>query len=206
MRNCHFTSVVLASVLLLAAAPTAMAATDEGQNPATPVVERLQNALLDVMKQGSKLDVNGRYMRLEPVITETHDFEFSVPRVFGEDWKRLTDAQKQTVTDLYRRVSIMTFAQQFSDYHGERFSIVDEKPASRGDRLVRSVMHLPSGESVHFDYLLRQSDGQWRIINTVFDGVSGLSMERSRYQPLLQQQGADALIAQLRKAAAGQQP
>ncbi len=205
MRNYGLARVVLASVLLLAAARTTIAA-DDGQKPGTAVVKQLQDALLDVMKQGSKLDVNGRYTRLEPVITETHDFEFSVPRVFGEDWKRLTDAQKQTVADLYRRVSTMTFAQQFSDYHGEQFSVVDEKPASRGDRLVRSVMHLPSGESVHFDYLLHEADGQWRIINTVFDGVSGLSMERSRYQPLLQQQGADALIAQLRKAAAGQQP
>jgi phospholipid transport system substrate-binding protein len=204
MRNYHFASVMLAGVILLAAARTTLAATDEGQNPGTAVVERLQNALLDVMKQGSKLDVNGRYMRLEPVITETHDFEFSIPRVFGEDWQRLTDAQKQTVAELYRRATIMTFAQQFNDYHGEQFSVVDEKPTARGDRLVRSVMRVPQGPAVHFDYLLRKVDGQWRIINTVFDGVSGLSMERARYQPLLQQRGADALIVQLRKAAAGQ--
>jgi phospholipid transport system substrate-binding protein len=189
--------------LLLATARGTIAA-DEGQNPGTAVVQRVQGALLDVMKQGAKLDIKGRYAQLEPVITETHDFEFIVPRVFGDDWQRLTDAQKRTVVDLYRRASIMTYAREFNEYHGERFQILDEKPTSRGSRVVRSVMLQPSGESVHFDYLLHQTDGQWRIINTIFDGVSGLTINRARYQPLLQQQGVDALIAQLRKEASGE--
>jgi len=200
MRSPRLFTVVLVIALQLAAARVAIPA-DDSQAPGTAVVEQLQGTLLDVMKNADQLGVEGRYAKLEPVITATHDFDYVTPRVFGEDWKQLSDDQKKTVQDLYRRASIMTIARQFDGYHGERFEIIDEKPTSNGERLVRSEMRQPSGDAVHFNYLLREGDGQWRIINTVYDGVSGVTMDRSRYQPLLQQKGADALIAQLRKEA-----
>jgi phospholipid transport system substrate-binding protein len=210
MRNRRLAHVMLFLSLAIATV-NAVAAADDGQQPAaavdqpgTAVVERLQSALVGAMKGGAKLDLKGRCAQLEPAITQAHDFDDVVPEVFGDDWQRLTPAQKQTVIDLYRKVSVMTFAQQFNEYHGEKFQVLDEKPIARGDRIVRSLMRLPNGESVHFDYVLHQSDGQWRIVNTVFDGVSGFAMDRSRYQPLLQQRGADALIAELKKAATGQ--
>jgi phospholipid transport system substrate-binding protein len=174
----------------------------DAADPAAATVERVQTTLVDVMKNGEKLGVKGRYTQLEPVISGTHDFDFVTPRVFGDDWQKLSDPQKQTVADLYRRVSIMTFAQQFDSFHGERFEVVSSNPASDGDQFVRTVMHGPQGQHIAFDYLLHQKAGKWFIVNTVFDGVSGLSMDRARYQPLLQQRGPDALIDQLRKQAA----
>jgi phospholipid transport system substrate-binding protein len=200
VRHYRVSLISFCAVALLAGRLTFAAG---GADPATATVEKVQSTLIDVMKNGEKLGVQGRYTELAPVITETHDFSFVTPRVFGEDWSKLSSPQKETVSDLYRRISIMTFAQQFDSFHGEHFEVVSSAPAADGTQFVRTVMHGPQGNNVAFDYLLRQKDGRWFIVNTVFDGVSGLSMDRARYQPLLQQQGPDALIDQLRKQAAG---
>jgi phospholipid transport system substrate-binding protein len=199
MRHRRLASTSIALALLLFAAARGVFAAEDVRKPGTAVVEQLQNALLDAMKKGEQLDVKARYALLEPVITEAHDFDFVAPRVFGDAWQKLTDEQKKTVLDLYRQAAIMTFAQQFNAYQGEQFRILDEQATSRGTRVVRSEMLEPSGKTVHFDYLLHNADGKWRIINTSFDGVSGMSMDRARYQSVLEQRGVDALITLLRQ-------
>jgi ABC-type transporter MlaC component len=100
----------------------------------------------------------------------------------------------------------MMYAREFKDYHGETFAIVNEAADKRGGRIVRTEMRVPGGSTVHFDYLLHQVGDRWSIINTNFDGVSGLSMDRSRYEPLLRNRGPDELISQLRAAASGTAP
>jgi phospholipid transport system substrate-binding protein len=183
--------------------PYAWGAAAGENSPAASVVSDLQNALLDAMKLGPQADVQERYAKLAPVISRAYDFTYVTPRVFGAGWQKLSEEQKQTIADLYQRAAIMMYATEFNDYHGEQFVIVKDEADSRGNRIVRTEMRSPGAQTVHFDYQLHRTDDRWSIVNTIFDGVSGLSMDRSRYEGLLRDQGPDALIRALRTAANG---
>jgi phospholipid transport system substrate-binding protein len=165
---------------------------------ATPVVERLQAALLDVMKHAGDLGYSGRYTKLEPVIRATHDFDYIVRAMLGQSVKQLSDPQFKEVVDAFAEMGISTYAREFDSYSGESFWVVDEKPATRGNRLVHSVMRAPSGGTVRFDYVLRQSGDEWRIVNTIADGVSQLAVDRSQAQAVLREQGYEGLIRWIR--------
>lgn len=178
------------------------AATGEN-SAAASVVSDLQNALLAVMKQGPKVAVQDRYEKLAPVISRVYDFAYVTPRVFGAGWKSLSDQQKATIADLYQRAAIMSYATEFNDYHGEQFVILKDEADARGNHVVRTEMRSPGAQTVRFDYQLHPTDDRWSIVNTIYDGVSGLSMDRSRYEGLLRDRGPDALIDALRKAASG---
>ena len=49
------------------------------------------------------------------------------------------------------------------------------------------------------NYLLRQTNGQWRIMNVVAQGVSDLSLKRADYTAVIKTEGFDSLINRLEK-------
>ena len=50
---------------------------------------------------------------------------------------------------------------------------------------------------IPLDYSLQQTDGDWRIINIIADGVSDLALRRSEYAGIIQDLGFDGLIKHL---------
>ena len=65
--------------------------------------------------------------------------------------------------------------------------------------LVRSQFTRSNGDTVSFDYLLRQNKKGWRIINILADGVSDLALKRVEYRSILKQKGFKDFIDMLKK-------
>jgi len=191
-------AVLLALLLFLPAGPATAA--DQGSgDPAAPatVVETLHAALLHVMRHGSELGFEGRYAYLKPVIAGTHDLSYIARVVLGRHWRDLDPGQQERFVDVFTRLVLATYADQFHSYDGERFETIEVGALPRERMLVETRFVESDGEEVDFDYLLHQRSGNWLIINIVADGVSDLAMKRAEYGALLAQQGFDALIGRL---------
>ncbi len=180
------------SLAMLCALGAYVSAAEE--RPASATVEKLQAALLDSMKNAKALGEQGSYEKLKPVVEEVHDFPYIMRAVLGSSASQLTPEQFKQAAAAYADGSARIYAHEFNSYSGEHFVILEEKPQPRDTRLVRSVLQSPGNPDVHFDYLLRQSDGQWRIVNTTAEGVSQLAMDRSQAQSALKQGGFDGLM------------
>jgi phospholipid transport system substrate-binding protein len=192
-NSLHIRAAVLAMVCVLGA--HALAAEDR---PAAAVVEKLQAALLDSMKNGKTLGEQGRYEKLKPVVEEVHDFPYIVRVLLGSAASQLTPEQLKEAAAAYADGSARIYAHEFNNYSGEHFVTLDEKQEPRGTRVVRTAMQSSGNADTRFDYLLRQSDGQWRIVNTIAEGVSQLAIDRSQAQSALKQGGFDGLMAWIR--------
>ena len=187
--------LALAAGLLLTASVTPVrAAASDG---ATGVVERFQAALISAMSEAKTLGYEGRYKKLEPAIEESHDLAGIAKFAAGRYWEKLSDEQKKKYLDAFAKLSIATYAYRFDDYSGERFKALSEEANSNGDSLVRTLLSTSNGEKIHFDYVLRRKNGNWRIINIIVDGVSDLAIKRSEYGNIIRDQGGDVLIAKL---------
>ncbi|MCZ6652677.1 MAG: ABC transporter substrate-binding protein, partial [Planctomycetota bacterium] len=79
------------------------------------------------------------------------------------------------------------------------FKTISSAPAQRGRELVRTVLEVNEdpADDVSLDYLLHDSDGKWRIVNVIANGVSDLSLKRADYGAVVKAQGLDSLIAKL---------
>ncbi len=164
---------------------------------ATPVIERLNQALLTAMRQGKTLGYEGRYRLLEPVLGEVYDFRAISRYVLSSYWKQLDEAQKRELVDRMRRYGIAAYAAQFDDYGGERFEITGEKPFRNRFRIVQVVMRAPKGDDTHFTYILHRTRSGWKIIDVRYDGVSDLALKRSQFAKILKDEGFEALLAKL---------
>lgn len=163
----------------------------------TAVVEHLHQVLLEAMQNGPQLGYKGRVDLLEPVIRESFDFEAIANIVTGREWKTADTRQRGQFLDVFSRLSIATYATNFSAYAGEKF-VTGTSEESRGAQIVRTTLEQSDGDQVSLNYMLRESNGEWRIINVVAQGVSDLSLKRAEYTAVIQSEGFDSLCERLR--------
>jgi phospholipid transport system substrate-binding protein len=184
----------LALFVLLAAAAGPSAA---AEGPSA-VIGKLNQTLLEVMRQAEVLGAHGRYDRLETPLRESFDFPRMASIAAGRHWQGLGPAQKRRLEEAFARMSIATFAARFDGYSGERFVIEGEEESLRGAVLVRSHLIKADGEAVAIDYLLSRRDATWRIIDVFLEAtVSELATRRAEYGAVLANEDLEALLRRI---------
>jgi phospholipid transport system substrate-binding protein len=186
---------------MLGAAPLSWAQNADSGSP-EQTVDRLHETLLKAMREGEKLGYQSRVALLAPVIDQTHDLDFIARTTLGTNWNQLDAAQQRTFTDVFRKLSIGTYAGWYKSYNGERFEFLMKEPMKGDQVLVRSRMVPLKGDPISFDYILRPGKGGWRIVNILAEGVSDLALKRVEYRAILQRDGFSTLIDMLKKKTA----
>lgn len=162
------------------------------------VVARLNAALLEAMQGADSLGYAGRYALLEPVLRDSFDFPLMTRIAVGRTWGDLSDGQRATLIDLFARMSIANFAARFDGYAGERFEIVAETPGPRDAIVIESDLVRPADEPIALNYVLREFDDGWRIIDVLLDSkFSELARQRSEFAAVLAKGGLPRLVATL---------
>ncbi|MEQ1560094.1 MAG: ABC transporter substrate-binding protein [Methyloglobulus sp.] len=172
-------------------------AAEQSKSAARQIVDKFQEDLIEVMKNGKKLGYSGRYDKLKDSVSNSHDLAKIARIVVGKEWEKLSESQQQQLTDVFSRLSIASYAHNFKDYGGESFSFENEEVTTRGGVVMHTLLTVPNDKPVKFDYMLKEKGDSWRIINIIANGVSDLALKRSEYTTILQREGFDALIAKI---------
>ena len=102
---------VIFSILLYSHALIASLAHDKMEkNNANVVIEELQAALIDVMKNADELGYSGRYAKLDPVIRSTHALSKIAKVAVGRHWRQLDGETKATFVDKFSEFCIANYA------------------------------------------------------------------------------------------------
>jgi phospholipid transport system substrate-binding protein len=176
---------------------------------ATPraVVEAFYGALLDVMKQATSLGFEGRYRRLQPAIEAAFNLPLMIRLAVGPPWNSLTPTQQSRLLEAFRRFTIATYASRFDGYDGEHFEVRGEAPAPAGGTMVETRLVPTKGDIVDLNYLLRQGDAGWQIIDVFLSGtISELATRRAEFTSVLGRDGADGLVKLLESKVAALTP
>jgi len=180
-------------------APPETAATDAAQfDEAAAVVDRLHETLIGVMQKSGEIGYRGRYGTLEPVITAGFDTPLIVKVILSRHWSELAPRQQADFIELFRRLSVATYASRFNGYDGEEFTEISREALNRGRLLIKTELRRPEQKPVRLDYLMHRGDaGQWRIISVIANGVNDLSLKRAEYAVVIRERGFDALIVDI---------
>ena len=168
----------------------------QAEPTAVEVVEKLHSALLAVMKSSPAPAFQEREARLAPVLEETLDFDAVAKIVTGRHWAGLPEDKRQQFRETFKRLSVATYAENFSGFAGETFT-TESQEEKRGAWLVKTTIADSEGHKTPLHYLLVKRGEQWRVVNVVADGVSDLNLKRSEYDGIIAGQGIDALVAKL---------
>lgn len=185
-------AILVSVALVLPGAPASA-------GPASDLIGKLNAVFLDVMQNAKTLGYDGRYKTLEPALADAYDFPEMTRVSTGRHWRDMTDDQKKQVTATFEDYSVATYAARFDGFGGERFEILGEEAAPGGNLRVNNQIVPTSGAPIRIDYLLRQTAGQWRIIDVYLkSSVSELAVRRAEFTDTIAKSGVDGLIADLK--------
>jgi phospholipid transport system substrate-binding protein len=188
------------AALAIALAPVAAAPqpAHAQQQSASQVIERLNNALVDVMRN-AVVGYHGRADRLRPVLLQTYDLAQMGQVAVGRTWSTTPPDKQRELVDLFAEFSVATYASRFNGYSGERIEVVGEQPAADGRVLVRTQIVRPSDRPVPINYLMRRDGSTWKVVDVYLDNtISEVARRRSEFGSVIARGGMDALLQNLR--------
>ena len=169
----------------------ARAADDRG--PVAPV-EALVDGLLGVMKAGKQTPFAQRYDMLAPVIDKTFNLQAILEESVGTSWATLPPDQQTMLEKAFRRYTVSSYVNSFHSFDGTRFEVKPETRAVGTEQVVESLILPKSGDTHELDYVMRQGDSGWRVVDVLADGsISRVAVQRSDFRRLLSRGGPQAL-------------
>jgi phospholipid transport system substrate-binding protein len=123
----------------------------------------------------------------------------------GPRWTALSPQQQADLVAAFGNFSAATYASRFTHDAGERFEVSSDVTETKDGAIVHTKLVRASDTPVHLDYLMKPSDGGWKIEDVYLSGtISELATRRSEFTAVLDRGGPQALVDALRKKAAGE--
>jgi phospholipid transport system substrate-binding protein len=188
------------STLVVVASIGLSPASGQSAGSAADRIGTLYGVLTETMQQAKQLGIKGRFDRLAPILVDTYDTTSMSRSAVGQSWGALNSAQQAGIIDAFTRMMIANYANQFDGFSGERFEVLQTIDRAPTDKLVKTRLVQSNGKTVALDYLMRNSDGAWKVVDVYLDGtISELASRRAEFSTILKSGGPDALIASLRR-------
>jgi phospholipid transport system substrate-binding protein len=174
------TAALAASLALAAAVPR-------------DVVKQLADQVLVVLKDKS-LSSDAKRGRIETLVYASVDFDTLSKLVLARNVPRFSPDELGRFQQEFKRHLSVTYGKSVDSYKNETVSIVGDREEARGDWTVRTKIDRGGADDIAVDYRMRQTKGEWKIIDFIVEGVSLVSNFRSQFQEILSAKTPGQLI------------
>ncbi len=169
------------------------------QQTPSQVVDGLASQVIPIL-QDKSLSSDQKRERIEQIAYVAMDFDTLSKLVLARNWSKFSPEQRTAFTNEFKRHLSVTYGRNVDNYKNEKVTILGERPEARGDMTVHTKILRGGGiEDILVDYRLRQTNGQWKIIDVIVEGVSLVSNFRSQFQDIVANGGPDRLLTLLKE-------
>ena len=195
-------ALAIASALLIVGFVTPVAAE---QTP-REVVQSTSDEVLAVLAE-KDLSKQERRDKVRTIVLRSMDFETLSRLVLARNWSRFSPAQQQEFIQEFQDHLASVYGRRLDDYRNEKVSIVGDRREPNGDSTVQTKILRGGGSNdIEVDYRLRESNGQWKVIDFIVEEISMVANFRSQFQDIVASGGPEKLLQLLKeKTAAGQE-
>ena len=188
---CLFVTLVTSPVIPLRSAQAA--------DSPPEVVRKLTEAVIAVL-QRNNLSADARLTTIRDIIYDYADFATISRLVLARNWSELNTIQKEQFIEEFKKYLSISYGRNVESYSHEQVLIVGDRDEGRGDWSVQTKTRRPQpGGDVLVEYRLRQSNGEWKVIDLLIERVSLVSNYRSQFQAIMANGGIDHLLEILRQ-------
>lgn len=136
-------------------------------------------------------------------IAEKHfDFAYMARSALGTHWKSLSPAQRKQFVPLFEDYVLGTYLTTLQQNtveaasHGLQDKVSYDDPETAA---VHGEVHLAMVQDpLHVDYMLHKAPGGWRLYDIVVDNVSTLANYRDQFNKIINSDGYDKLVEDLK--------
>jgi phospholipid transport system substrate-binding protein len=196
-RRRRAAALVLAAALAFAGANrAAIAAPDDAGNDARAFVQQTIDSVLAILRDKS-IPLETKKIDVEAIAYKSFDFTLMSRLVLARNWDKFSPQQQTDFVDAFKKHLSATYRDTLNTFRDETISITGSRAETNGDVTVMTLVK-GSADTTKVDYRMRKSEGGWRGIDVIIEGVSLVQNFRTQCQEIISAEGADALIQKLR--------
>jgi phospholipid transport system substrate-binding protein len=117
--------------------------------------------------------------------------------VVGRYWRKANDEQKQAFATVFEQHIVKVYTSQLGVYRDEKVEVRNVAARTDKDTIVGTEVKRDSDPPLRIDWLVRESDGKYHVIDVAAEGVSMMTTKRSEFSSVIARDGMDGLIEQL---------
>src|SRR5262245_32192108 len=158
---------------------------------------------IDQHRAEFRKDPTGLYNLVESTLLPNFDTPYAAQLVLGQHWRNATPEQRKRFVEAFYKSLLYTYGDAMIDFTADRLKVFPTKVAPEDTKAtVRTEIKRSNGTKVAVNYSMRKVNNAWKAWDVVIDGISYVKSYREDYGTQVQQQGLDAVIAQLEQRAA----
>lgn len=185
------TAVLLALLLLLTALPALAQNTSPEQ-----LIRGSVNQLMGQL-EGRETYYATNTSELKTVVdnslSDVADFRYIGASVMGRYFSNATPQQRSRFVSVFRQTLIDTYAKGLVTFDYREIRVLDNQQSERYEDQANVAMEIvgTDGEVYPISYTLRLSDGQWKVVNVIVNGINlGLTF-RNQFDQSMRQNNRD---------------
>lgn len=172
-------------------------------NPSEQMIQSMGDEAEGLLANGSMTDTQRR-AALRNLLVNHFDLQTIGRFVLGRYWRQFTEAQRREYFSLFEDMIVSVYSERFDEYSGQDLVVKGSRAGGEKDMIVNSVIKANgSGQDIQVDWRVRRkSDGAYKIIDVVVEGVSMSVTQRSDFSSVIQRGGGnpEVLLQHLRKS------
>jgi len=202
--------VPLMALALVGIAPAPRAAAQTSPDQASRFVETLGGRAVTLFAKYGDGDARQLQAELQNLIHEGFDLDMISRFALGSAWHTATPAQRQEYQTLFATWTAESYANRLGADKGGSLTVLgaqagSNKPGSDpADAFVQTRIKRSNGTSIDADLRVRASvGGGMKIVDVTMGGVSMDVTQRDEFSAVIQREGLDGLIRELRTHVTG---
>ena len=169
--------------------------------------QKAEDFVKDLTQQGIEQLINSnaseaeKQARFTKLFNEDLDLDFIGKFVLGRYWRTATPKQRAEFIDVYRKLNIQTWSARFNEFKGKHFEFLGSESSKSADQVfVNTQVPMPEGAPASVKWRVKETGGQYRIVDIIIENVSLAQTARSEYTGYIQKspEGINGLIKDLR--------
>jgi phospholipid transport system substrate-binding protein len=198
------------AVMIAAAASLAVIAMVAVVRPAyadqspTDVVGGLVNPALQILGDKS-VPLKEKQEKLRQLVSgDVFDYAAMARSALGLHWKELNDQQRQDFTQVFTAFLRDSYISRIQDSTGFQVKFLGESDLGDGRTEVKTTIEQSNGKApIQVNYALRKQNGKWLIYDVMVDNISIAANYRNQFNRVINNQGFDTLLADLKRKQQG---
>jgi phospholipid transport system substrate-binding protein len=177
----------LGAVMLAAVTAAPARAADE---PAA-FIQSLGDQAIQIL-QNKSMGQKDREAQFSKLFTEGFDVAEIGKFVLGRYWNVASPAQQQEYIKLFGTYVVAVYANRFSQYSGEKFTVAGSQPTPDGASVASQIIRPNGGPPINIVWKVAKEAGGYKIRDVVAENLSMAVTQRAEFGSVVERGGGGA--------------